>query len=92
MAFNIQGTQKLEVGEKYRILLRQRGRNSKNPWVAAELGDEVGKVKSESTAADGNNYLEVRFPSYLGTFLFRVDETRGSANGPVVQATLFLVL
>lgn len=78
------------VGQTYRILLRQRGLKSKRPWVAAEFTHTTGKVNHESHGADGKVYMVVTIPEVVGKLIFRVDETRDSANGPVAQATLFL--
>jgi hypothetical protein len=82
----------LKLGEQYRILLRQRGLKSKNPWVAAEInGEQDGKVKAETNAADGLVYAHIHWPEYPGTLVFRFDgPSKQTANGPVVQATLFL--
>lgn len=83
----------MKVGETYRILMRQIGAKSKSPYVAAEVSGLLfpGKVKQETIAADGKAYMHVRFPEYDGNFVFRIDEVRETASGPVAQATLFLV-
>ena len=91
--FGRQVSERLEVGKTYRILMRQMGRKSKNPYVAAEVSTLKfpGKIKQETIAADGKAYMHVRFPEYAGDYLFRIDSVVETANGPVAQATLFLV-
>ena len=91
--FGRQVSERLEVGKTYRILMRQMGQKSKNPYVAAEVSELrfPGKVKQESVAADGKVYMRVAFPEYVGDFIFRVDEVSFTANGPVAKATLFVV-
>jgi hypothetical protein len=83
---------KLVVGAQYRILMRQMGLKSKSPWVAAEIAGitHPGKIKHEDIGADGKAYLLVTLPGFAGTLIFRLDDVRETANGPVAQATLFL--
>lgn len=74
----------------------QRGLSGRNPWVEARFEALAisGKILTETTAADGNSYMLVRFPRLSGLYLFRIDGDSGArhAHTPRLLVTLFAIL